>query len=303
MELKWLEDLLVLLEEKSVTRAAARRHVTQPAFSRRIRQLEAWLGVEIVDRSTKPVSFRPTGLALEGGVRDIVNRLYALRNSAHASQDQVTFVAQHTLAISRFPSLIHRVKTSLPAPSYRVVTANYEQCEALFYNEADLLLCYQNTQRQFNFSHKAVRKLYLGKDRLIPVASRQLADRLGELSAGMAIPLLMYQQGSFLADALAGSCLPAVIRDYRVEVICESAFSASLKEMVLANMGIAWLAGEIIEKEISEGAVVSLAPLLGETELDIVLYYRDEALPAKVGQIIAGFEETTPDFQPDYIRH
>ena len=66
MELKWLEDLLVLLEEKSVTRAAARRHVTQPAFSRRIRQLEQWLGAEIVDRSTKPVSFRQTGLALEG---------------------------------------------------------------------------------------------------------------------------------------------------------------------------------------------------------------------------------------------
>ena len=291
MELKWLEDLLILLEEKSVTRAAARRHVTQPAFSRRIRQLEAWLGVEILDRSTKPVSFRPTGLALEGGVRDIVNRLYALRNSVHESQDQITFVAQHTLAISRFPSLIRRVKINLPVPGYRVVTANYEQCESLFYNEADLLLCYQSAQRQFNFSHKAVRKLHLGKDRLIPVASRQLADRLGELSPRMAIPLLMYQRGSFLSDALAGSCLPAVIRDYRIEVVCESAFSASLKEMVLADMGIAWLAGEIIEKELSEGAIVSFGSLLGETELEIVLYYRDESLPAKVGQIIAGFQE------------
>jgi DNA-binding transcriptional LysR family regulator len=291
MELKWLEDLLVLLEEKSVTRAAARRHVTQPAFSRRIRQLEAWLGVEILDRSTKPVSFRPTGLALEGGVRDIVNRLYALRNSVHESQDQITFVAQHTLAISRFPSLIRRVKINLPVPSYRVVTANYEQCESLFYNEADLLLCYQSAQRQFNFSHKAVRKLYLGKDRLIPVASRQLASQLGELSPRMAIPILMYQQGSFLSEALVGSCLPEVIRDYRVEVVCESAFSASLKAMVLADMGIAWLAGEIIEKELSEGAIVSLGSLLGETELDIVLYYRDEALPAQVGQIIAEFQE------------
>ena len=291
MELKWLEDLLVLLEEKSVTRAAARRNVTQPAFSRRIRQLEQWLGVEIVDRSTKPVSFRQAGLALEGGVRDIVNRLYALRNSAHESQDQVTFVAQHTLAISRFPSLIRRVKTSLPLPSYRVLTANYESCESLFYNEADLLLCYQSTQHQFNFSHKAVRKLYLGKDRLIPVASTQLASQLGELSPRMAIPLLMYQQGSFLSDALAISCLPAVIRDFRVEVICESAFSASLKGMVLADMGIAWLAGEIIEQELTEGTVVSLGSFLGEAELDIMLYYRDEALPAKVGQIIAGFQE------------
>ena len=169
MELKWLEDLLVLLEEKSITRAAARQHVTQPAFSRRIRQLEAWLGVEIVDRSTKPVSFRQTGLALEGGVRDIVSRLYALRNSVHESQDQITFVAQHTLAISRFPSLIRRVKISLPVRGYRVVTANYEQCESLFYNEADLLLCYQSAQRSFDFSHKAVGRLDLGRDRLIPV--------------------------------------------------------------------------------------------------------------------------------------
>ena len=296
MELKWLEDLLVLLEERSVTRAAARRHVTQPAFSRRIRQLETWLGAEIVDRSTKPVSFRPTGLALEAGVRDIVNRLYALRNSVHESPEQVTFVAQHTLAISHFPSLIQRVKTSLPAPSYRVVTANYEQCETLFYNEAQLLLCYQSAQRQFNFSHKSVRKLFLGKDRLIPVLSRQLADRLGELSPGKSVPLLMYQPGSFLDDALAGSCLPVVIRDYRVEVICESAFSASLKEMVLADMGIAWLAGETIEKELSEGVIVSLASLLGETELDIVLYYRDEALSAKVGQIISELGEVEPLF-------
>ena len=65
MELKWLEDLLVLLEERSISRAAARRHVTQPAYSRRIRQLEAWLGVELVDRSTKPIKIRDAALALE----------------------------------------------------------------------------------------------------------------------------------------------------------------------------------------------------------------------------------------------
>ena len=78
MELKWLEDLVVLLEEKSFTRAAVRRHVTQPAFSRRIRLLEDWLGVGFVDRSTKPISIRPSGLALEEGVRDLAKRFYAL---------------------------------------------------------------------------------------------------------------------------------------------------------------------------------------------------------------------------------
>lgn len=291
MELKWLEDLLVLLEEQSISRAAQRRHVTQPAYSRRIRQLEQWLGVELVDRSTKPIKIRSAGLALEDDVRDLVNRFYALRNSVHETRERVTFVAQHTLAISRFPTLIRGVKKRLPESSYRVVPANYEQCEALFYNDADLLLCYQSAQRQFDFSHKTVRKLKLGKDRLVPVASKHLAEQLGPISPGMAIPLLMYQRGGFLAEALAGSCLPEVIRDYRVESVCESAFSASLKEMVLADMGIAWLAREIIEQELADNRLVSYEAEFGSTELDIVLFYRDEALAARVGEVIAQMSE------------
>ena len=293
MELKWLEDLLALLEEQSISRAAARRHVTQPAYSRRIRQLEEWLGVELVDRSTKPVRIRSAGLALEDGVRDLVNRFYALRNSVHETTDRVTFVAQHTLAISRFPTLIRAVKKGLPQASYRVVPVNYDECEALFYNEADLLLCYQSSLRRFDFSHSAVPKIELGKDRLIPVASTALAQQLGPLAPGMAIPLLMYQQHGFFAEALAASCLPEVIRDYRIETICESAFSASLKEMALADMGIAWLTGEMCGQELADGRLVSYAGELGQIELDIVLYYRDEGLAQQVGEVIAAMERSS----------
>jgi len=287
MELKWLEDLLMLFEEKSISRAALRRHVTQPAYSRRIRQLEQWLGVELVDRSTKPIKIRNTALALEDEVRDLVNQFYAMRNRVHESSERVTFVAQHTLAISRFPVLIREIKQQLPESSYRVVPANYEECEALFYNEADLLLCYQTPQRHFDFSLKTVRKLELGQDRLIPVASKRLATELGELVPGMAIPLLMYQQGGFLAEAVSGSRLPELIRDYRVESICESAFSASLKEMALADMGIAWLPGDIIRQQIADNSLVSYGALLGEVELDIVLYYRAEALAVRVVEAIS----------------
>ncbi len=286
MELKWLEDLLVLLQEQSISRAALRRHVTQPAYSRRIRQLEQWLGVELVDRSTKPIKIRASALALEDEVRELVNRFYAMRNRVHESGERVTFVAQHTLAISRFPTLIREVKKRLPESSYRVVPANYEECEGLFYNDADLLLCYQTPQRHFDFSHKTVHKLELGPDRLVPVASASLAAQLGELRPGMVLPLLMYQQGGFLAEALGG-CLPELIRDFRVESICESAFSASLKEMALAGMGVAWLPGDIIHQEIADNALVSYGELLGEVMLDVVLYYRAETLAVKVGEAIA----------------
>ena len=220
-------------------------------------------------------------------VRDLVNRFYALRNSVHESSERVTFVAQHTLAISRFPVMIREVKRQLPQSSYRVVPANYDECEALFYNEADLLLCYQTSQRCFDFSHRAVHRLQLGQDWLVPVTWASLAAQLGRLQPGMAIPLLMYQQGGFLADVLVNTCLPGVIRDYRVEPICESAFSASLKERALAVMGIAWLARHLVQRELAERRLHSYADELGQAEVDIVLYYRDTRLAEEIGAVIA----------------
>ena len=88
--------------------------------------------------------------------------------------------------------------------------------------------------------------------------------------------MLMYQEGGFMADVIARTCLPQVMRDYKIDVICESAFSASLKEMALADMGVAWLAEGIIEKELSTGTLISLDSYFGSTELDIVLYYRED---------------------------
>ena len=47
MELKWLDDYLALIETGSLSAAAEKRHVSQPAFSRRIQMLESWLGVSL----------------------------------------------------------------------------------------------------------------------------------------------------------------------------------------------------------------------------------------------------------------
>ncbi|WP_164666734.1 helix-turn-helix domain-containing protein, partial [Pseudomonas viridiflava] len=53
MELVWLEDFNALAESGNFSRAADARHVTQPAFSRRIRALESWVGVELFERTAK----------------------------------------------------------------------------------------------------------------------------------------------------------------------------------------------------------------------------------------------------------
>ena len=56
METKWLEDFVSLAETRSFSRSAQLRHVTQPAFSRRIQSLEGWAGTDLVALSmSRPI--------------------------------------------------------------------------------------------------------------------------------------------------------------------------------------------------------------------------------------------------------
>lgn len=63
VELRHLRAFLAVADEGNITRAAARLHVTQPALSRTLRQLEAHLGVRLVDRSTHHLELTAAGQA------------------------------------------------------------------------------------------------------------------------------------------------------------------------------------------------------------------------------------------------
>ncbi|MDI6837448.1 MAG: LysR family transcriptional regulator, partial [Rhizobiaceae bacterium] len=56
MESRWLEDFLSLVDTRNFSRSAEARYTTQPAFSRRIKSLEDWVGAKLFDRTTQPIS-------------------------------------------------------------------------------------------------------------------------------------------------------------------------------------------------------------------------------------------------------
>jgi DNA-binding transcriptional LysR family regulator len=65
VELRHLRAFLAIAAEGTITRAAARLHVTQPALSRTLRQLEAHLGVRLIDRSTHHLQLTAAGHAFQ----------------------------------------------------------------------------------------------------------------------------------------------------------------------------------------------------------------------------------------------
>lgn len=277
MELKWLEDFLLLLETGSFSKAAARRHVTQPAFSRRIRALEHWLGVPLVDRSRAPLRFTEAARAGEDEVRHIVSRFYELRSHLRAeavARRRVAFTAQHTLSVVALPRLLRFVEQAVPQVVYRARSANKPDCIAqLARGEADFLLCYDKPGLEPVPAGLGARRLRLGTERLVPVSGCAEPNRpLHGPQPDRPLPLLAYPEDSFLGQALRDDCLRPLMMGFSVQTVCVSAFTIALKEMALNGLGIAWLPHDLVADDLRAGRLHSLEPVLSGCPLQISLY-------------------------------
>jgi len=279
MELKWLEDILLLLEEGSFSKAAARRNITQPAFSRRIHSLENWLGCEIVDRTTQPVTILESAWRLEPEIRTLARRLNELKSRFRSANQDLTrfdFAAQHCLAVSIFPDMIKVINDRLASLSFRLRSANKNECITLcLQGDADFLLSYEFKAKQTDLPDSLFAKMVWGRDRLIPVVGGGLKyrlDKAGRLSGR--VPVLGYPDDSFLGEVVGESALPNLSRSHEIEWRGEAAFVSSVLELCRSGMGVAWLPSSLVWRDIQAGILLALDDCYESCELDIVLHAR-----------------------------
>lgn len=107
MQLEWLEDFIELARTRSLSRAAEIRCVTHPAFGRRIRALEEWVGSSLIERK-QPLSLTPSGLLFLEAATQSVELLAAVRaqfQGGGLSHDEPVRIATgRTLASDFFPT-------------------------------------------------------------------------------------------------------------------------------------------------------------------------------------------------------
>ena len=283
MELKWLDDFVCLVKAGSFSRASAERNVTQPAFSRRIRALEDWLGVTLIDRSSYPVSLTPHGTQFLPHAQEILRTSFSIREDfrliTKAQANTVKIVALHTLSLYFLPELIGRmlkmhedVKAEV-IPSIQGVDQHFE---ALENGVADILVTYgDNTfDGQWAGAPRFDEKI-VAQDRMLPVTSAEFARVHGISDIRTAqhpIPLLNYSSFSF-SDRLVAPVVEKL--GSRLRLVYENGLSESLKAVVMMDAGLAWLPEISIRDELSSGALVCA----GDEELMIDLTikaYRDK---------------------------
>ncbi|MDQ0391541.1 LysR family transcriptional regulator [Labrys monachus] len=277
MDLGWLEDYLVLRELGSFTAAAERRNLSQPAFSRRIQALEAWLGVTLVDRSCRPHRFTPVALENDLDLHRFLNQIYDLRSQLRGEQaraSRLRVAVQHSLSISLFPRLVESLRHNGFQPAYHLYCGDRSQCiDMMLRNEVDLLICHETDRTPAQIPSATAVRLIAGQDAMILVGlPDSAAFAAGAPAEGRKLALLTYPQSSFFGSVIWEQAMPRLTGRFEVETMCISAFSSALRAMVLAGLGMAWLPRSLVGADIRSGVLAAFDPDGLQHPLDIAIY-------------------------------
>lgn len=277
MHLQWLDDVLVLLQEGSMSRAAARRNITQPAFSRRIGRFEHWLGVKVLERRTNRIEISQALLSNEGEIRALIARLTELRTriaNFEATRATLTIAAQHAPICSTFPDMALRAKAQFPGIQFRLRAGNLNDCVSMFLGgDTSMLLCYEAENiSPLQFGPDIERGLW-GKDYLIPAvggALRHLVKDGGEIPDDT--PAIVYPEASYFGEVLEKGQRPFSTLASCSNPFSISAFSSGTRELVLKGLGVGWLPFSMVHQEVESGALLSLANKYGHEPLEVAIY-------------------------------
>lgn len=245
MQTAWFDDLIALSETRSFSRAAERRHLTQPAFGRRIRSLEQWAGAPLVHSSRAPVALTPAGDRLVQYAVEAVQAMAQARDDAKGlhtgTREAVTLVAGRTLARTIAADWLARVKRKTSAADIRVRTGSMaETLKWLEQGEAEFMLAYHHPVIALRLSSAYFLQRTLAHDKLVPMVRPGLLAPPDQAGGARPVPYLAY------AEKLA---LGRLVRDHlvnhaqapRLSQVIESDSADALLEYAVKGLGVAWL--------------------------------------------------------------
>ncbi|MDB5873623.1 MAG: transcriptional regulator, LysR family-like protein [Ramlibacter sp.] len=267
METKWLEDFVSLAETRSFSRSAQLRHVTQPAFSRRIQALEAWAGTDLVDRSSYPTRLTPAGETLYAQSLEMLQALQStramLRGHSAAGQDVIEFAVPHTLAFTFFPAWVSSLREKFGPIKSRLIALNvHDAVMRLVEGGCDIFIGYHHASQPFQLDADRYEMVTLGEEVLSPYCK---ADSNGEPMfklpgrAGQPLPYLGYAPGAYLGrvtDLILKESSTAI----HLDRVYETDMAEGLKVMAMEGHGVAFLPYSAVKKELRSRRLVSAAP-------------------------------------------
>ncbi len=286
MDLEWIEDFLVLATMRNFSSAASARNVSQPAFSRRIRALEHWLGPPLVDRGSYPVTLTTAGEHFRQSAQEIVRALHRTRDECRtqlgADASTLSFAALHTLALTFFPRWFGELQPQLGHTRVRMEANNVHDCvELLVMRRCDFLLCFSHPNGPPLLDAVRYPSITLSREVLVPVsapnADGQPLHMLHSNDAGGGTPFLGYTSDCYLGK-MVELILARLTHRPVLSLRYENSMSEAIKAMAVRGNGMAWLPESCARAELERGELVQLGGDELTLAMDIQMFRSNERL-------------------------
>lgn len=289
MDTKWLEDFVSLAETHSFSRSAQQRHITQPAFSRRIQALEAWAGIDLVDRSIYPTRLTPAGETFHAQAIEMLSALQTTQNLMRSHQaggaDMIEFAVPHTLAFAFFAQWLLRLRRDFPALKSRLTALNvHDAVLRLTEGHCDLLMAYHHASQPLELAPARYEMLSLGQETLAPFSRADSQGRpLFRLpgTAAARLPFLSYASGAYMAR-LVEQIIKQAPQPPHLDPVYETDMAESLKAMAIQGHGLAFLPASSVSLDAKSNQLVSAGDSAAWTLTMEVRIYRERPEVARV---------------------
>ncbi|HEU5296253.1 MAG TPA: LysR substrate-binding domain-containing protein, partial [Burkholderiaceae bacterium] len=231
-----LNAFLTLAELRNFTRAAARCHLSQPAFSALVRALEGSLGARLFDRTTRSVELTAEGRVLiepaQRLLRDAEAALADVRDHAARRRGRVAIALLPSLAAGWLPPLLAKFHRTYPGIEIDVADVLSDACiERVRAGSADFALASTRTATPELHTEEFCRDAF----HLVCPRDHALARRRGriELKDLAPYPIVQLARSSSVRQYVETAIYPTQLR-----TMIELDQLSTVAGMVRAGLGI-----------------------------------------------------------------
>jgi Transcriptional regulator len=283
MDLNWLMDFLALAETRNFSRAAEKSHVTQPAFSRRIRNMEEWLGTPLFIRGRHRVELTRAGKEIHSEVEAVLRAVFRMKRMAQEFSEQSSatlhFAATYSLSLVFFPEWIRQYTQKIENFSINLTSDSMAACEAiLMQGGVQFLICHDSASAPSRFALAGFDSRVIGKDILVPYCAPKPDGSplwvLGKTPRDM-VAWLKYNNDSGFFRMMQGhqkiSGLMAASEPHFI-----SSIAAVLLSIARDGKGVAWLPESLAAPSEQSGQIVRAGDEAWCIPLDIKVFRTEE---------------------------
>jgi len=250
MQLSQIITFLTIAELRSFSLAAEHLHITQPAVSKRIRQLEQSMKTSLFDRIGKRSILTPNGRAFLPHAERILHEVNSYRSSLEGQNDKpsgtLSLATSHHIGLHRLPQILRDFKIKYPQVDLDLHFMDSEDaCIAVANNEIELAIVTLPENTDARLSLEAIwidaLQIVLAPDH--PLANDEHIDKLKLLD----YPAILPSMGTFTRR---------IINNYfssskdQLKITLETNYLETIKVMVSANLGWSMLPTSMLDKTV-----------------------------------------------------